>query len=169
MGPGDHDPRTPHNSVYEGVYRGNLFGSLAGGLGVVDVRDVAAIAEKALTGGRPGERYLLVGANLAYAEVLRLIARHSGRPVCPFRVPGMLLTGAGVALETASLLTRRRPLLTRSYGALSGWTTFYDNSKSRRDFNHSYVPIDLTIRDSCRYFERNHLRLPPGGSDGPGD
>jgi dihydroflavonol-4-reductase len=169
MGPGDHDPRTPHNSVYEGVYRGNLFGSLAGGLGVVDVRDVAAIAEKALTGGRTGERYLLVGANLTYAEVLRLIARHSGRPVYPFRVPGVLLTGAGVALETASLLTRRRPLLTRSYGALSGWTTFYDNSKSRRDFNHSYVPIDLTIRDSCRYFERNHLRLPPGGSDGPGD
>jgi len=161
MGPGDHNPQTPHNKVYEGVYRGELFGSLSGGLGVVDVRDVAAIIDQALTGGRAGESYLLVGANLTYREVLRLIARHSGRPVYPFRVPAAVLTAAGVALETVSLMTRRRPLITHSYGALSGWTTYYDSSKSRRDFNHTYVPIDSTIRDSCRYFERHFLRRPP--------
>ena len=169
MGPGDSDPRTPHNRVYAGVYAGSLFGSLAGGLGIVDVRDVAAIAEKALTGGRTGERYLVVGANLAYAEVLRLIARHSGRPVYPFRVPGALLTGLGVALESASLATRRRPPLTRSYGALSGWTTFYDSGKSRREFGHAYLPAEQTIRDGCRYFERSFLRPAAGGSGGPGD
>jgi dihydroflavonol-4-reductase len=157
MGPGDHDPRTPHNKVYEGVYRGKLFGSLSGGLGVVDVRDVAAIIDKALNGGRVGERYLLVGANLTYPEVLRLISRHAGRPVYPFRVPAAVLTGAGVALETASLLTRKRPLITLAYGALSGWKTYYDNGRSRRDFNHTYVPVDMTIRDACRYFEQNFL------------
>ncbi|OGD22827.1 MAG: hypothetical protein A2W03_03590 [Candidatus Aminicenantes bacterium RBG_16_63_16] len=158
MGPGDHNPHTPHNKVYDGVYRGRLLGSLSGGLGVVDVRDVAAIAEKALTAGRVGESYLLVGANLTYSEVLRLVGRNSGRPVYPFRVPAAVLTAAGVILETASLLTRRQPLITRSYGALSGWTTFYDNGKSRRDFNHAYIPIDRTIRDACRYFEENFLR-----------
>jgi len=157
MGPGDHDPHTPHNQVYEGVYGGKLFGSMSGGLGIVDVRDVAAVAGKALTGGRPGGRYLLVGANLTYREVLRLIGRHAGRPVYPFRVPAAVITGAGVAMETASLMTRKRPLMTRAYGALSGWTTYYDNSKSRRDFNHSYIPGDMTIRDACRYFERNFL------------
>lgn len=158
MGPGDHNPRTPHNRVYEAVYRGAMFGSFGGGLGVVDVRDVAAIAEKALTGGRVGERYLLVGANLTYRDVLRLIGRHSGRRVYPWRVPGAVLTAAGVAMETASLMTRKRPRLTRSYGALSGWTTYYDSSKSRRAFHHAYIPIDRTIRDACRYFEQNFLR-----------
>jgi len=160
MGPGDHNPQTPHNKVYDGVYRGKLFGSLSGGLGVVDVRDVAEISEKALTAGRVGESYLLVGANLTYQDVLRLIGRHAGRAVCPFRVPAAALTAAGVTLETVSLLTRRRPLITHAYGALSGWTTFYDNGKSRRDFEHAYVPIDRTIRDSCRYFEENFLRRP---------
>lgn len=157
MGPGDHNPRTPHNKLYEGVYQGRLFGSFSGGLGVVDVRDVAAIACKALTGGRVGEGYLLVGANVTYQEVLRLIGRHAGRRVYPFRVPGVILSGAGLALESISLWTRKRPLLTYAYGRLSGWTTYYANEKSRRDFSHSYIPIDKTIRDSCRYFERNFL------------
>ncbi len=158
MGPGDRDRRTPHNQVYEGVYRGKLFGSLSGGLGVVDVRDVAGIIEHALSGGRVGEKYLVVGANLTYPEVLRLVGRHANRPVYPFRVPAAVLTGAGVALETVSLLARKRPLITYSYGALSGWTTYYDNGKSRRDFDHAYIPVDVTIRDACRYFEKNFLR-----------
>ena len=150
-------PRTPVTPALSRRLASNLVGSLAGGLGIVDVRDVAAIAERALSGGRAGERYLLVGANLTYPEVLRLISRHSGRPVHPFRVPGLVFTAAGIGLETLSLMTRRRPLITRSYGALSAWTTFYDNRKSRRDFDHSYVPIDATIKDACRYFEDHHL------------
>ncbi len=158
MGPGDHNFYTPHNQVYNGVYRGKLFGSLSGGLGVVDVRDVAAIAGKALTDGRTGERYILAGANLTYQDVLRLIGCHARRRVYPFRVPAALLTGVGVALETVSLLDRNRPLLTQAYGRLSGWKTYYDNSKSRQHFEHAYVPIDETIRDGCRYFEQNFLR-----------
>jgi dihydroflavonol-4-reductase len=157
MGPGDHNPRTPHNKLYEGVYRGRLIGSFAGGLGVVDVRDVAAIIVKALDSGRVGEKYLLVGANLTYPEVLRLIGRHAGRPVYPFRLPGPVLVGVGQALESISLLTRKPPLLTYAYGRLSGWTTYYDNGKSRREFGHAYIPVEETIRDSCRYFERTFL------------
>jgi dihydroflavonol-4-reductase len=158
MGPGDHNRLTPHNMLYDGVYRGRLFGSFAGGLGVVDVRDVAAVITKSLDSGRAGERYLLAGANLSYGEVLRLIGRYSGRRVYPFRVPGSLLAGVGQALESLSLLTRRPPLLTYAYGRLSGWTTYYRNEKSRREFGHAYIPIEDTIRDSCRYFERTFLK-----------
>jgi hypothetical protein len=57
-------------------------------------------------------------------------------------------------MEMVSLLTRKRPLLTYAYGRLSGWTTFYSNEKSRRDFSHEYIPVEKTVRDSCRYFER---------------
>jgi dihydroflavonol-4-reductase len=153
MGPGDDNLGTPHNKLYEGVYRGMLLGSFAGGLGVVDVRDVASIADRALTGGRVGEKYLLVGANLSYPDVLRLIGRHLGRRVYPFRVPSVILIGAGVALEMLSQLTRQRPLLTYAYGRLSGWTTYYSGAKSRRDFDHAYIPVDRTIGDACRYFE----------------
>jgi dihydroflavonol-4-reductase len=157
MGPGDHNPRTPHNRLYQGVYEGRLFGSFGGGLGVVDVRDVVAVIIKALTAGRIGEQYLLVGANLSYSEVLKLIGRFARRPVYPFPVPAVLLAGAGVALETFSYLTGKRPFLTYSYGRLSGWRTYYSNEKSRRDFSHSYIPIEKTIADTCLFYEKSFL------------
>jgi farnesol dehydrogenase len=112
---------------------------------------------KALDGGRAGEKYLLVGANLSYRDVVKLIGSHARRKVHPFRVPAALLSSAGLSLELAGHLTGRRPLLTYAYGRLSGWTTFYSNKKSRRDFSHEYIPIDETVRDSCRYFEKTFI------------
>jgi dihydroflavonol-4-reductase len=154
MGPGDPLLETPHNQLYARVYGGQRFGSFRGGLAVVDVRDVTAIIMKGLERGRAGEKYLLVGANLRYPEVLRLIGKHARRRVYPFPVPAPLLAAAGLSLELVSHLTRKKPLLTYAYGRLSGWTTFYSNEKSRRDFSHEYIPIEKTIRDSCRYFEK---------------
>jgi len=157
MGPGDPVLETPHNQLYARVYNGPMFGSFRGGLGVVDVRDVVAIMIKGLDRGRTGKKYLLVGANLSYQDVLRLIGKHARRPVYPFPVPGWLLSAAGLSLELVSQLTRKRPLLTYAYGRLSGWTTFYSNEKSRRDFSHEYIGVEKTIQDSCRYFERTFI------------
>ena len=154
MGPGDPVRETPHNELYARIYSGRMFGSFRGGLGVVDVRDVAAVIIKGLEHGKAGEKYLLVGANLSYSEVLRLIGKHARRRVYPFPVPASLLSAAGLVLELLSFLTRKKPLLTYSYGRLSGWKTFYSNEKSRREFGHEYIPVDVTIRDACRYFER---------------
>jgi len=154
MGPGDPVLETPHNQLYARVYSGRMFGSFTGGLGVVDVRDVSAAIVKGLDRGRTGEKYLLVGANLYYPDVLRLIGKHAQRRVLPFPVPAPLVSAAGLSSELVSYLTRKKPLLTYSYGRLSGWTTFYSNEKSRRDFSHEYIPIEKTIRDSCSYFEK---------------
>jgi len=157
MGPGDPVLETPHNQLYASVYGGRMFGSFRGGLGVVDVRDVSAVIIKGLDRGRAGEKYLLVGANLSYPEVLRLIGKHARRRVYPFPVPASLLSAAGLSLELVSYLTRKKPLLTYAYGRISGWTTFYSNEKSRREFSHEYIPVDKTIRDSCRYFEKTFI------------
>jgi dihydroflavonol-4-reductase len=153
MGPGDHDPATPHNELYRRISRGPLFGSFAGGLAVVDVRDLVSIILKALEGrGRNGESYLVVGANLRYREVIRRIGRACGRRTFPVPVPAPLLAAAGRVLERASRRTGRRPLLTAAYGRLSGWTAYYDNAKSRREFDHVYIDVEKTIRDGWGYY-----------------
>lgn len=157
MGPGDKDLSTPHNQLYERIYKQKVYGCFSGGLAVVDVRDVVRIIIKALASDRSGEKYLVVGANVKYAQVVRTIAGCAGKKAHPFPVPSFLLTFLGGFLELLSSLTRRRPLLTRAYGKLSGWKTYYSNEKSRRDFNHDYIPFEQTIQDSCRYFEKNFL------------
>ena len=153
MGPGDHNPATPHNELYRRISRGPLIGSFAGGLAIVDVRDLVSIILKALEGrGRDSESYLIVGANLSYRDVIRRISRACGRRAYPFPIPAPLLAAAGHVLERASRRTGRRPLLTAAYGRLSGWTAFYDNAKSCREFNHVYIDVEKTVRDGWVYF-----------------
>ena len=159
MGPGDHDPATPHNELYRRISRGPLFGSFAGGLAVVDVRDLVSIIFKALEGrGRDGESYLIVGDNLRYRDVIRTISRACGRKAYPFPLPAPLLAAAGRVFERASRRTGRRPLLTAAYGRLSGWTAYYDNAKSRREFDHVYIDAEKTIRDGWEYYRDTHDR-----------
>jgi dihydroflavonol-4-reductase len=50
-----------------------------GGISFVDVRDVAAAVEQALTRGRAGERYLLAGANMRFLDFYARLARITGR------------------------------------------------------------------------------------------
>ncbi|MBE3110309.1 MAG: NAD-dependent epimerase/dehydratase family protein [Acidobacteria bacterium] len=153
MGPGDHNPATPHNELYRRISRGPLFGSFSGGLAIVDVRDLAALILKALEGrGRDGESYLVVGANLRYRDVIQSISLACGRRAYPFPIPGPLLAAAGHILERTARKTGRRPLLTAAYGRLSGWTAYYDNTKSRREFGHTYIDADTTIRNGWTYF-----------------
>jgi nucleoside-diphosphate-sugar epimerase len=160
MGPGDHDPTTPQNELYRRISRGPLFGSFAGGLAIVDVRDLVSIILKALEGrGRDGESYLVVGDNLRYRDVIRRISRACGRKAYPFPLPAPLLATAGRVFERASRRTGRRPLLTAAYGRLSGWTAYYDNAKSRREFDHVYIDTEKTIRDGWDYY-RDTFGLP---------
>lgn len=156
MGPGDPDPATPHNQVYHRIRNKTLFGCFAGGLAVTDVRDLAGIIVKALTMGRVGEKYLVVGANVEYREVVEAIGRYFHRRVFPFRVPPFLLAAAGKAMELISEFTGRRPLLTYGYGRLSGWRGYYCSDKSRDAFHHEYLSFEKTIADGCGYFEKEY-------------
>lgn len=152
MGPGDHDPNTPHNKLYKMICCGRSIGSFSGGLSVVDVRDLVAIILKALDRGRAGEKYFVVGANLRYPEVIRQISRACGRRAFPFPIPAPLVTAAGAFLELASRATGRRPLITAAYGRLSGWSAYASNAKSRAEFEHEYLPVERTIADGWAYF-----------------
>ena len=158
MGPGDPFPSTPHNQLYDRIYNKTLFGCFGGGLAVTDVRDLAEILMKALTMGTVGEKYLVVGANVEYTTVVKAIGSCFRRKVYPFRVPAILLTAAGAVMELVSGLTGKRPLLTRSYGRLSGWFGYYANGKSREAFGHEYLPFEKTIADGCHYFREQYCQ-----------
>jgi dihydroflavonol-4-reductase len=158
MGPGDHDPRTPHNRLYQMISRGGLQGSFTGGLAVVDVRDLVEIILRVLEGkGRNGRRYLAVGANLPYTDVIRMIGRAAGKEPRVIPVPAGLVAVGGGLMEGLSAVVRNRPLITFAYGRLSGWRSYYDNRRSVEEFGLKYRPVERTVVDGWEYFERNHL------------
>lgn len=157
MGPGDANRETPHNQLYAQIYKKGLFGCFSGGLAVVDVRDLVEIILKALESQIRCGKFLAVGVNVKYSDVVKSIAKHARKRAYPFPVPAFVLSAAGGLLEFIGTITGKKPLLTYSYGRLSGWTVYYSNERSRREFHHEYRPFDETIADSCRYFEENFL------------
>jgi len=159
MGPGDPAVNSAHNRLYADMYRRPFFfGTFAGGLAIVDVRDLVSVIMAAADKGRKGECYLAVGANVPYRRVLQIIAKKAKRTFVPFAVPPFLLTSAGHLVESISLLTRKRPLLTTAYGRLSGWTAYYSNAKSIQELEVSYRPLEETIGDDCTWFENTLLK-----------
>jgi dihydroflavonol-4-reductase len=97
VGEGDRKP-TPTGRMVAGVARGSIRGFVATtGLNVVDVRDVARGHALALERGRPGERYLLGGANLPLGELFAAIADLAGRSRPRLRVPYAVALAAGRA------------------------------------------------------------------------
>jgi dihydroflavonol-4-reductase len=159
MGPGDPIFTTPHNQLYDRIYNKTLFGCFGGGLAVTDVRDLAEIIFKALTMGRVGEKYLVVGSNVEYTTVVKAIGTYFDTKVYPFRVPGFFLAMVGAVMEFVSSITGKRPLLTGSYGRLSGWYGYYSNTKSREAFQHEYLPFEKTIADGCQYFQEQYGKI----------
>ena len=81
IGPGDPDRTTPHNQLYDRIYRKGLFGCFSGGLAVVDVRDLVEVIIKSLKSNILCEKYLVVGANVRYADVAKAIAKHGHRRI----------------------------------------------------------------------------------------
>jgi dihydroflavonol-4-reductase len=97
VGEGDRKP-TPTGRMIAGVARGRIRGFVATtGLNVVDVRDVARGHALALERGRPRERYLLGGVNLALEELFAALADLAGRGRPNIRVPYAFALAAGKA------------------------------------------------------------------------
>lgn len=98
LGPGDL-----HGSSTEDVQRfleRKVPFAPGGGIAFVDARDAAAALVSAMERGRPGERYLVNGANLSLAAFFGRLERLSGVKAPPLRMPrtSAVLAGLGADL-----------------------------------------------------------------------
>jgi dihydroflavonol-4-reductase len=158
MGPGDPGARTPHNSLYGLALRSRLIpGTFAGGLAIVDVRDVAELLIRAALHGVPGRKYLAVGANVPYSRVVELLAKETGVGFWPLAAPPGLLALAGDILEKLAGTKGAAPLLTGAYGRLSGWKAYYSAERSERELGMRYRTLEETVREGLAYYRERHM------------
>jgi dihydroflavonol-4-reductase len=143
IGEGDDAP-TPTGRMVRAVASGRFRATLrAGGLNLVDVRDVAAGHVLALERGRRGERYLIGGVDLTLAEVFGLIARAAGR-----RAPRLALPYAAArALAWVGVANRHEVALAR----LPAW---FSSEKARGELGYEPGPIEPAIARAVAPFAR---------------
>lgn len=134
-------------------WRGKLPISFTGGNNFVDVRDVADGILRAITLGRPGERYLLTGENLRLSTFFSNLALVSHRSHPRVTLPAWMAPPlAHIAQRFEKNKPGKRPLLSVSQAKMLGMYFFFDAAKAKRELGFQPRPLADTIRDAHRFW-----------------
>ena len=133
VGDGDRAP-TPTGAMIRGVATGRYRAYPRIGVNVVDVRDVARGHVLALEHGRPGERYLLGGADVTMRELFAAVARLAGRPRPRLAVPyAAIRTGAALGL------------INRNEAILAQTPAYFSWAKAGRELGYAAGPVEPAL------------------------
>ena len=128
-----------------------------GGINFVDARDVAAIIPVAMDKGRPGERYLLGGHNMTFAEYFDRIERASKEYHPRVKAHGRWpVLAAKVQSAVFKAIGRTSPIEPASVD-MATYFWYFDSAKAKRELG--FVPREAsdTIFDTIRYIRENAL------------
>lgn len=146
LGPGDDRQSSTGDIAL--FLEGQILAIPQGGLNFVDVRDAAAALVAAMREGRPGERYLLGGANWTFRELIENLGQ-----VCRRRAPRLQLS-ARWSLLAAQLLRHLFPLLGKQFrldGAsikMASYFWYCETAKAKAELGFRPRDPVATLRDT---------------------
>jgi len=128
-----------------------------GGISFVDARDAAAAFAAALEKGRPGERYLLGGANMTFAAFFKRLSRISGVDAPVVKLPSRLnVAGARLLERWHDWRGSETPLDPQSTDMGEHWW-WCDSSKAERELGFAPRDPQETLVDTVRWLDE-HVR-----------
>lgn len=147
LGPGQHGRSSM--TMIDRVRRGSRFFP-AGTNAIVDARDVATAMTRLITEGVTGERYLLIGDEIAYKRLFTLIAHCAGKPAPSLMLPAWALE-LGWRAEALRTLFGGRPLITRNTARTASRVRHYDGSKAKRLLGMSFRSAEEAVRNVAEF------------------
>ncbi len=149
LGPGETHSGT--GKMISVVLKGLKFYS-EGCNGFVDVRDVAAIMKRLTESDISGERFIVSAENLTYHEIFSKIATETGQKPPLFKANRLMGQLAWQLSYLQGKLTGTKPLITRETAITAGNSYLYSNRKIREALNYNFLPINISIKDACRFY-----------------
>ncbi len=160
---GVYGPISPHlDGSFSAILASLESGMFApdSGLGVVDVRDLAVIIDRAAERGRGPRRYLVSGRYVTWEQWAALLAEASGRPVPYHRASpeDMITLGRKFDELRASGEGHDLPPLSEEAAIVMSSGRPGDDSATLAAFNVTYRPTLETFRDTVRWLgDAGHL------------
>lgn len=156
---GPFDPKPSSGKLIVDVARGRVPGTTEGYNNFVDVRDVCRGMLAACARGTRGERYILGGHDLTYAEIMHRIAKIANVAPPRFALPRIVARMAGWAGDLAEKVTGRESLInsvTIAYAYCKGYR--FSSEKAKAALGYAPGPIEPAIADALAWFRANgHL------------
>jgi dihydroflavonol-4-reductase len=153
IGPRDVKP-TPTGRLVIEAASGRMPAFVDTGLNLVHVDDVAAGHLLAEARGRAGERYILGGENLSLANILREIARLSGRKAPTIEVPVAAVWPVAVVAEAYGRITEREPFVTFDGLRMAKKKMFFTSAKAEGELGYRRRPAAQGLADAIQWFRQ---------------
>jgi dihydroflavonol-4-reductase len=154
IGPRDVRP-TPTGRIIVEAAAGRMPAYVDTGLNLVHVDDVAAGHLQALEKGRIGQRYILGGQDVLLGDVLREIARQTGRSPPKLRLPRRLIFPIAYAAEAAAYFTDREPFVTTTGLRLAKDRMFFSSAKAERELSYRARPYSEAVAEAIAWFRQH--------------
>ncbi len=154
LGPGDLN-RVSGDLVVRAARRGVPMAA-PGGVGVIDVRDVAAAHLAAAERGRSGERYILNAHNVRTRDLIALMAAVAGVRPPRFTLPRALVGPATALIDAARALGAPVPM-DGAQLRLSARLLYFDAGKAQRELGLAIRPLEETVRDTWAWYRQEEV------------
>ena len=152
VGPWDRKP-TPTGKIIVDFMRGKMPAFLDTGLNIVHVRDVAVGHVLAAERGRIGERYILGNANMSLAQILRTLAKLTGRKAPRVRIPfGVAYLAGLVSTAVANRLTHSEPAVPLEAVKMARFHMYFSAAKAVRELGIPETPPENAFSDALVWF-----------------
>jgi len=155
---GPNDAKPSSGTVIIGLLDGKIPGRVPGKNSFVDVRDVARGMIAAWEKGRRGERYILAGHNIPYAEMFDLVMDTAGRARLRRSTPRFAAKLLGWAGDVGEALMTREPLINSSSVGFAYSDRFiFSSEKAKRELGYTIGPLDVAIKDALDWFRAHGM------------
>ena len=162
VGPLDVKP-TPTGRIISDFLKGHMPAYVETGLNIVGVADVARGHLLAAEKGRVGERYILGGENWTLKQILRALARATGKKAPRVKIPWALayLVACADNFITGGVF-RKEPGIPLEGVRMARHKMFVSSDKARRELGYNPGPAEQALCEAVDYFkDRLDHRLHP--------
>jgi dihydroflavonol-4-reductase len=154
---GPYDARPSSGQMLLEIARRRVPSLIPGYNNFVDVRDVARGMLLAWRKGQKGERYILGGHKMSYAEITQLVARLAGVPAPRLQLPRPLVKLVGLAGDFVELFGKE-PFINSTVVAYGYTDRFqFSSARAERELGYTYGPLEPAIRDALAWFKQRNM------------
>lgn len=126
----------------------------SGGIGVVDVRDVARMHIAAARQGRTGERYILGTENYTHAQLFALVAQIVNAPAPGLPLPAWITPILGDLIEAGRSLGLTLPI-DGNQTRLGAQYVYFNFEKTWNELGKPLISMPQSLTDTWEWYQAN--------------
>jgi dihydroflavonol-4-reductase len=154
VGPCDTAP-TPYGSFLIQLANARVPFVLPGQMSIVDVRDLAKAAINAIQIGKSGQRFVVGGITHDNQTIYDTVEKITGQAVTSRKPPYPLLYFFLTIMNFLSKIIKKQPPLEPERLRRIKYHAGYNSEKAMTELNISFTPLETTLTDAMKWFEKN--------------